>query len=178
MQQRSSDGAWALARTDHSDRRRLEKVRDGRHRGDAIALLEPPARLLIDSRRQLDRELSALGADLGGKAAVAEHVDHRVVLRQDHRRERVDALRSRLLRQLAEQDGADTTSLPRVGDLERDLRASVALAGVEGVTDDRAGVAGDRYEASNPSPAVGGGVGCRVHVRAGREEAKPARLDR
>ena len=120
---------------------------------------------------ELDLELAGARMDGDGEPAVTEHVDHRVVLGHDDRRQRVDALRRRTLGHGAEQHGADTAAVPGLGHLERHLGAPRPVAHVQRVTDDVLGVPGERDDARGGRRERGG----LPQVRPAGEEPQQAR---
>ena len=107
-----------------ADHRHAGRLQEAPHRGDrrgALALLEPPQRLIGERGRKLDVDHITADVQLDRKAAVAEHVDHPMVARQHLGAEDTDGVLLRGRRELAEHDRRDAVPLPLVGDDERHL---------------------------------------------------------
>ncbi len=145
---------------------------------------------LVDARLvalgRLDREPNLDDAAVehagGPEADVLEHREHGLVLGQDLRDERLDAVCGCTLRELLEEAGADALALEVVGDCERGLgRAGVAEADVVPDRHDPllAGLAHDADQRSLLRP-VGRDEGAHEAVAGQREavEAEEAAADR
>ena len=114
-----------------------------------------------------------------GKTAVAEHLQHPVVLRQDERRERVDVAGARGGREVAEQDRRHASALQLVRDGERHLRASPTHVDRHRMGDDPLLLTDGRHETEAVDVVdVGGPRRGLLEVAAAGEEAEPARLGR
>src|ERR1700730_1052046 len=115
--------------------------------------------------------------DAHGKTAVAEDLDHAVVLGHHVGLEDGDAGRRGGLRQLAKQDGAQAVSLDGVGHRERDLGTSGTGGWVEAVPDYDLRLPVQRQEAETlPVVHVEEGRGQRGHLLDCVEEPEDLRL--
>ena len=136
-EQLAADRAASRRGADHGHGFRLEERLQRRRHGDVVALVD--ARLV--ALRRLDREPhlddAAVERARGPEADVLEHGEHGLVLGQDLRDERLDAVRGGALGKLLEEAGADALALEVVGDGERCLRrVRVAEADVVADRDD------------------------------------------
>ncbi len=104
---------------------------------DLLASFEPLQGLRGQRGGELDQDDPGDGVGLDGKAAVAEHLDHLVVVGQDLGAEHLDAGLVGSLGELAEQDRAQPFALHGVGDLQGHLRplGMIGLALEAGVAD-------------------------------------------
>ena len=116
---------------------------------------------------------------LTGKAAVAEHLDHLVVLGQHLGIEHLDADLVGRLGELAEQDRAEPIALHGVGDLQGHLRplGMIGLALEAGVADHPAvGAGGGDQPVAAVVVDLGGPLDGLLQVGEAGEEAQPAAL--
>ena len=120
MEQLAGDGA-APRGADHRHRAGFEEGAHGGRGGDLLAPLEPRLRLRRQGGRKLDQQHPGEGVGLDGEPAVAEHLDHLVVLGQHLGVEDLDAELVGRLGELAEQDRAEPFALHGVGDLKGHL---------------------------------------------------------
>jgi hypothetical protein len=171
----AADGPQPPRGADDGDRRGREHVPDGRHRGEAVALLEAGARGRAQLRRQLDYERLGLGVHLGREARIAQHAQHPVVAGMHQRGQRRDAGRLGELSQVRQQDRGDPLALPVVGHGEGELRALGGFAHEDRVGDDRVSRARCRHEAGAAPQQL---ARRRFRIEARAEEAEPARLQR
>ena len=116
---------------------------------------------------------------LTGKAAVAEHLDHLVVLGQHLGIQHLDADLVGRLGELAEQDRAEPIALHGVGDLQGHLRplGMIGLALEAGVADHSAvGAGGGDQPVAAVVVDLGGPLDGLLQVGEAGEEAQPAAL--
>jgi hypothetical protein len=120
-------------------------------------LLEALRRALAEGGRQLDVDRAGLGGGLDREAALAEDLDHAVVLRHHLGEEGLDPVLLGDLGEVGEQDRPQPLALELVGDREGDLGAAGAGADVGAVADRAAagvvrpaGLAARRDEAVAP----------------------------
>ena len=145
----TADRPASAGRPDHGHRPRLEEAAHGCDRRDPLALVETRERLRGERGGQLDLDRIARRAQLDRKAALAKHLDHAMVRRQNLGGEGRDSVLLGQAREVREQDRRDASPLPGVRDQERHLRSGLALPNVGGVRDDRGWRAalGDQREA-------------------------------
>ncbi len=171
-----ADGSPPTGGADDGDRLGLQEALDGGDRGHPLALLESLLGDIGERGGQLDRDRVRRRVQVDREAALPEHVDHPVVVRQHLGGERGDVVHLGDAGEMGEQDRRDPVPLPRVGDEERDLGPVIAGADVGGVGDDR--LAADRHE-REPVRVVDVDGPLRHPVeRRGPEEAEPDRLRR
>jgi hypothetical protein len=113
----------------------------GSHRRDAVATLEPLACIRIDGGRHLHVQHPTGGAHADREAGLAEHLEHLVVGGMHGRHEGADPLALSRCGEMREQDRPDAASVEIIGDLERDLRAVVVDAVIDGVAGHALGIA-------------------------------------
>ncbi len=163
---------------DQRDRSRLEEASHRGHGGDPLALLEAADSLGGERGGELDLERVRNRAVRDREAALAEYVDHPVVVRQHLRDEGRDPLLLGYLGEMGQEGRGDPASLPRVGDEERDLGSVGVDSYVRGMGDDVGGIAGlgDQPEAIEVVD-IGRPAGRPVEV-GGAEEAERDRFRR
>ena len=146
------------------------------HRGCGrapISILEPLQRLWAERRRQLDMDRSRHRPHIDGKAALPEHLDHAVVLRQDLGLEGRDSMLVGHLGQMGEQDRSQAMALELVRHRKRDLGSVLRAAEIGTVAD------GTRFLPPHGDQPVAVRVvdvhrsrGLLLHVGGRREEPK------
>jgi hypothetical protein len=132
VEELTGDGAPLARRADHGHRSRTE---DRLERGDGGELL-PPLEALDGLRREgrghRERDLVERGSELEGETGLLEDVEHPVVLRQHHALEGGDAVGRCRLRQVRQEQRAQSSPLEAVRHGEGDLRSVRAGADVRG----------------------------------------------
>ena len=115
------------------------------------------------------------GAHLDWKAALAEHLDHAVVLGQHLGLEGVDPMLDRHLGEMGQQDRAQSTALQLVAHRERDLGSPFRAAEIGAVADGPPVLAprGDKAVTVRVVD-VHGPIGLRLDIGPRREEPKAA----
>ena len=165
-------GPRRLRHADHRDGGRAQDVRDRRDARVALARLEALSRVARQRRRELEVHLPVGPLRGHREAGVVEHPEHAPVLRQDRRREGVDALGRGGMCEVGEQHRRDPVSMPGVGHREGDLRAVRRVAEERGVRDDAPLAQRDQRQ---PVVRRRGALGRPVEVHTRAEEAEPSR---
>ena len=152
----AADGPALPRGADDRDRARREEGLQRVHGSRLLARFEVAQRVRRQRGGKLLVDLPRLDVRLGGKAGVAEHVEHLDVVRQDFGFKEPDLVGRRDFGQVAQHDRPQAAPLVVLRNRERDLRALAVERRVHGVADDAFRRTGRGHE---PKPAH------IVHVR-------------